>query len=44
MVIEEEVGNQTIEQSGQSIRTCVLLKYSICKSLEHTARTCSERQ
>ena len=43
-VVEEEGGNQVIRESELALpirapRTC-----SICRSLEHTARTCPERQ
>ena len=39
-----EVVNQVVDQNVASVRTRAPAKCSICKSLEHTARTCPDRQ
>jgi hypothetical protein len=44
VVKEEEVGNLVVKQVGQFSRSRAPLTCSICKFLNHTARTCAERR
>jgi hypothetical protein len=42
--VDVEVVNQVVDQNVALARTRAPAKCSICKSLEHTARTCPDRQ
>jgi len=43
VVIEENPSIQVVEEPSQAIRTRAPRTCSVCRSLEHTARTCPER-
>jgi hypothetical protein len=42
--IQDEVENQMVEQLAQLSRLRAPRMYSLCRSLDHTARTCPNRQ